>query len=74
MQPEAELVDVVHELAGEILAVSRERWLLEMNKILVGAVSADGLSAPVLRKTLGALLKNREDVERVLADPSRYRG
>jgi MoxR-like ATPase len=38
------------------------------------AVSADGLSAQVLRKTLGALLKNREDVERVLADPSRYRG
>jgi hypothetical protein len=28
----------------------------------------------VLRKTLGALLKNREDVERVLADPSRFRG
>ncbi len=38
------------------------------------AVSADGLSAPVLRKTLGALLKNREDVERVLADPARFRG
>jgi len=38
------------------------------------AVSADGLSAPVLRKTLGALLKNREDVERVLSDPSRFRG
>jgi hypothetical protein len=28
----------------------------------------------VLRKTLGALLKNREDVERVLADPARFRG
>jgi hypothetical protein len=27
------LVDVVRELAGEILTVSRERWLLEMNKI-----------------------------------------
>jgi MoxR-like ATPase len=38
------------------------------------AVSADGLSAAALRKTLGALLKNREDVERVLADPARYRG
>ena len=37
------------------------------------AVGADGLSAPVLRKTLGVLLKNREDVERVLADPARYR-
>jgi MoxR-like ATPase len=37
-------------------------------------VGADGLSASALRKTLGALLKNREDVERVLADPSRFRG
>jgi len=37
------------------------------------AVSADSLSAPVLRRTLGALLKNREDVERVIADPSRFR-
>jgi MoxR-like ATPase len=38
------------------------------------AVGADGLSAAVLRKTLGALLKNREDVLRVLAEPARYRG
>ena len=38
------------------------------------AVGADGLSAPVLRKTLGALLKTREDVDRVLAEPSRFRG
>ena len=37
------------------------------------AVTAESLSAPVLRRTLGALLKNREDVERVLADPSRFR-
>jgi len=37
-------------------------------------VGADGLSAAVLRKTLGALLKIREDVDRVLADPSRFRG
>jgi MoxR-like ATPase len=38
------------------------------------AVGADGLSAAALRKTLGALLKNRDDVERVLADPSRFKG
>jgi MoxR-like ATPase len=37
-------------------------------------VGADALSPAVLRKTLGALLKNREDVERVLAEPGRYRG
>ena len=38
------------------------------------AVGAESLSASALRRTLGALLKNREDVERVLADPSRFRG
>jgi MoxR-like ATPase len=38
------------------------------------AVGADGLSPAVLKKTLGALLKNREDVDRVLADPARFRG
>ncbi len=32
------------------------------------AVGATDLSRPTLRRTLGALLKNREDVERVLAD------
>ncbi len=37
------------------------------------AVGSDSLSAATLRKTLGALLKNREDVERVLAEPSRFR-
>ena len=37
------------------------------------AVGADGLSEPTLRRTLGALLKNREDVDRVLADLSRFR-
>ena len=44
-------------------------WALSL--VVVGA---DSLSAAVLRKTLGALLKNREDVERVLAEPGRYRG
>lgn len=38
------------------------------------AVDADSLSSAVLKKTLGALLKNRDDVERVLADPARFRG
>jgi MoxR-like ATPase len=37
------------------------------------AVGADALSEPALRQTLGALLKNRDDVERVLADPGRLR-
>ena len=38
------------------------------------AVGAESLSGPVFRKTLGALLKNREDFERVVSDPSRFRG
>jgi MoxR-like ATPase len=37
-------------------------------------VGADALSGPVLRKTLGALLKNREDLEHVLSRLSRFRG
>ncbi len=36
MRPEPELVEAVRELAAEILTVSRERWLLEMNRLLVG--------------------------------------
>ena len=37
------------------------------------AVGADSLSSAVLRRTLGVLLKNHEDVERVLHDPARFR-
>jgi MoxR-like ATPase len=37
------------------------------------AVGADSLSPSVLRRTLGVLLKNREDVERVLAEPRQFR-
>jgi MoxR-like ATPase len=36
-------------------------------------VGADSLSHDVLRQTLGALLKNREDVERILRDSSKHR-
>lgn len=37
------------------------------------AVGASGLTAGELKKTLGALLKNREDLALVLADPGKYR-
>ena len=37
------------------------------------AVGAEGFSADVLRQTLGALLKSREDLDRVLSDPAKYR-
>jgi poly(A) polymerase len=36
MRPEPEVTESVRELAAEILTVSRERWLLEMNRLLVG--------------------------------------
>ena len=38
------------------------------------AVGADSLSSSVLEKTLGCLLKNREDVERALGESGRFRG
>jgi len=38
------------------------------------AVGAEGLSTATLKKTLGALLKNQEDLERVLQDLPRLRG
>lgn len=37
------------------------------------AVGATGLSAEALGPTLGALLKNKDDIERVLSDPGRFR-
>jgi MoxR-like ATPase len=37
------------------------------------SLSADSLSTRVLRRTLGALLKNRDDLERVLSDLSSFR-
>ncbi len=37
------------------------------------AVGAEGLSRATLRRTLGALLKNREDLERVMSELSRFR-
>jgi len=36
-------------------------------------LGADSLSAETLQRTLGVLLKNREDVERILQDPAKYR-
>ena len=36
-------------------------------------VGADGLTNPVLKRTLGALLKNREDIDRVFEDLSKFR-
>lgn len=44
MQPEPDLFEAVCELAAEILTVSRERWLLEMNRLLVGTAVETALT------------------------------
>ena len=72
MQPEAEVVDVVRELAGEILTVSRERWLLEMNKLLVGAVAADGLAFLANSGMLAHLWPAGHAMVEFRADQGRY--
>ncbi len=63
MQPEPELVEGVRDLAVEILSVSRERWLVEMNKLLVGQavdraldfLAGSGLLAHLLPAVHGAV-------------------
>ncbi len=72
MRPETVLVDVVRELAGEILTVSRERWLLEMNKILVGAAAADGLTFLASTGVLAHLWPAGQAMVDFRADQGRY--
>ena len=72
MRPEPDLVEVVRELAGEILTVSRERWLLEMNKILVGAAAADGLTFLANTGVLAHLWPAGQAMVEFRADQGRY--
>lgn len=72
MWPEADLVEVVRELAGEILTVSRERWLLEMNKILVAAAAADGLAFLADTGVLAYLWPAGQAMVEFRADQGRY--
>jgi poly(A) polymerase len=44
MAPDAEILATIQELSADILTVSRERWLLEMNKVLVGEAVEHGLA------------------------------
>jgi poly(A) polymerase len=44
MTPGPSVLATVQELAAEILTVSRERWLIEMNKVLVGEAVEQGLA------------------------------
>jgi len=72
MRPDAEIAEVVRELAGEILTVSRERWLLEMNKILVGAAVADGLTFLAATGVLAHLWPAGQAMVEFRADQGRY--
>jgi MoxR-like ATPase len=73
------------ELAGQIVRFAQAVRKAELRKqpgvsevldwaLALVTVGADALSTAALRRTLGALLKNREDLEQVLAELSRYRG
>jgi poly(A) polymerase len=72
MRPEAGLPEVVREVAGEILTVSRERWLLEMNKILVGSAAAEGLSFLESTGVLAHLWPAGQAMVEFRADQGRY--
>ncbi len=56
MRPEPEVTEAVRELAAEILTVSRERWLLEMNRLLVGSGVESALGFLADTGLLGHLL------------------
>ena len=72
MKPEPELTEVVREVAGEILTVSRERWLLEMNKILVAEAADDGLIFLVATGLLAHLWPAGQAMVEFRADQGRY--
>jgi poly(A) polymerase len=72
MRPEPDLAEVVRELAGEILTVSRERWLLEMNKILMGVAVADGLTFLTDTGVLAHLWPAGQAIVEFRADQGRY--
>ena len=72
MRPETGLPEVVREVAGEILTVSRERWLLEMNKILVGSAAAEGLSFLESTGVLAHLWPAGQAMVEFRADQGRY--
>ncbi|OGB93895.1 MAG: hypothetical protein A2Z31_04350 [candidate division NC10 bacterium RBG_16_65_8] len=72
MRPEPRLTETVRQLAGEILTVSRERWLLEMNKILVGAAAADGLTFLASTGVLAHLWPAGQAMVEFRADQGRY--
>jgi poly(A) polymerase len=72
MQPVQDLVESVCELAAEILTVSRERWLLEMNRLLVGAAVESALGFLADTGLLAHLLPEAQAMVEFKADQGRY--
>ncbi|MFI5340796.1 MAG: CCA tRNA nucleotidyltransferase [Candidatus Methylomirabilales bacterium] len=72
MQPQPDLVEAVCELASEILTVSRERWLLEMNRLLVGAAVETALGFLADTGLLKHLLPEAQAMVEFKAGQGRY--
>jgi MoxR-like ATPase len=82
---ESRVPGVGNELAGRLVRFAQSVRKADLRKqpgvaevldwaLALVTVGAEGLSTPVLRRTLGALLKNRDDLEKVLAELPRFRG
>jgi poly(A) polymerase len=72
MRPEPEVTEAVRELAAEILMVSRERWLLEMNRLLVGSGVESALGFLADTGLLGHLLPEAQAMVEFQASQGRF--
>jgi poly(A) polymerase len=70
--PDESLVAGARDLAAEILLVSRERWLLEMNKLLVGEYVETALGFLAVTGLLRHLIPAVERMVEFKADQGRY--
>jgi len=71
-EPDPDLVAGARALAAEILIVSRERWLIEMNKLLVGEHVEAALAFLARTQVLAHLLPPLQRVVEFKADQGRY--
>lgn len=72
MRPEPEVLEAVRELAGQILTVSRERWLLEMNRLLQGVWVESALGFLADTGLLKHLLPEAQAMVEFRADQGKY--
>ncbi|MCA9565200.1 MAG: hypothetical protein KC561_17000, partial [Myxococcales bacterium] len=56
LKPTADLVDAMHRKAHSLLRISRERWLLELDKLLVAEHASMGLKLLLDTRILGLIL------------------